>query len=80
MVKFVVEKHCGLARSGRLTQWGVPPRTDPDDKMLCILDHRTPSFLVYTRHGHIPHLTWDNLGTRLDFLQRPIFQVSLATV
>ncbi|CAD5231424.1 unnamed protein product [Bursaphelenchus xylophilus] len=80
MVKFVVVRHCGLARSGRLTEWGIPPHTDPDDKMQCILDHQTPTFMVYTRGGHIPHLTWDTFNSKVNIQQRPIFHVSYGNI
>ncbi|CAD5223956.1 unnamed protein product [Bursaphelenchus okinawaensis] len=80
MVKFVVSRHCGLARIGRLTEWGLPSRIDPDDKMQCILDHQTPTFMVYTRGGHVPHLTWDTFNTKVNIQQRPIFHVSYGSV
>ncbi|KAI6222907.1 TGT domain-containing protein [Aphelenchoides fujianensis] len=77
-MKFTVDCHRKLARLGRITEWGFP--TEPDDAIQCILDHQTPSFLVYTRAGHVPHLTRDVFEKYVKFEQRPIFQIPLPTI
>lgn len=69
MVKFVVESGTALGRIGRITSWGDVQ-----------LDHRTPSCMLYTRAGHIPHLTWQVFTEWLHLLQQPIFQLTLPSM
>lgn len=69
MVKFVVESGTALGRIGRITSWGDVQ-----------LDHRTPSCMLYTRAGHIPHLTWQVFTEWLHLLQQPIFQLTLPSI
>lgn len=71
MVKFLVDARSKYGRLGRILEWGKD--AEP-------MDHATPSFLVYTRAGHIPHLTWDVAQRELTFTQTPIYQHTLPTV
>jgi hypothetical protein len=70
MVIFGVEKQIGFARFGKITQWGISAKA---------ISHETPSFMVYTRSGHLPHLTWDVVDKWINFSQKPIFQISLSS-
>lgn len=69
MVKFVVEGGTAFGRIGRISAWGDVQ-----------LDHRTPSCMLYTRAGHIPHLTWQVFNEWLHLLQQPIFQLTLSSL
>ncbi|PAV78340.1 hypothetical protein WR25_24771 isoform B [Diploscapter pachys] len=69
MVKHVVEKKTALGRLGKITQWGVKQ-----------LEHATPSCMIYTRAGHIPHLTWDVAEKWLDLKQTPIYQFPIQSI
>lgn len=40
----------------------------------------TPNYLIYTRAGHIPHLTWDLVAEHLPFCQNSILQLTLPTM
>ncbi|VDK56799.1 unnamed protein product [Anisakis simplex] len=67
MVKFVVERSStAFGRLGLITAWGDKP-----------IEHRTPSCMLYTRCGHIPHLTWDVVNDWLHLAQPPIYQLTL---
>lgn len=66
MVKFVLESRTALGRTGLISKWGTQD-----------VDHRTPSCLIYTRAGHIPHLTWEVATKWLRHIQQPIFQLTL---
>ncbi|PAV85882.1 hypothetical protein WR25_09133 [Diploscapter pachys] len=69
MVKHAVEKKTALGRLGKITQWGVKQ-----------LEHATPSCMMYTRAGHIPHLTWDVAEKWLDLKQTPIYQFPIQSI
>lgn len=69
MVRFHIEKCNSFGRVGRLKLWG-----DVE------IDHATPSCMIYTRAGHIPHLSWDVVNKWIKFMQRPIFQITLPTL
>ncbi|VDM46143.1 unnamed protein product [Toxocara canis] len=69
MVKFVVESCTAIGRLGRISSWGDVQ-----------IEHRTPSCMVYTRAGHIPHLTWDVATNWLHLIQQPIFQLTLPSL
>ncbi|MFH4973926.1 hypothetical protein AB6A40_000635 [Gnathostoma spinigerum] len=69
MVKFKVENSSMLGRLGRISVWGD-----------VAVEHETPSYLVYTRAGHIPHLTGDVSSKWLQLSQTPIYQFSLPSL
>lgn len=71
MVKFLVECRTSVGRLGQINEWSSRGES---------LNHSTPSFLVYTRVGHIPHLTWDVVEKSLHFLQTPILQFTLPSL
>ncbi|KAI6186632.1 Queuine tRNA-ribosyltransferase accessory subunit 2 [Aphelenchoides besseyi] len=77
-MKFTVDKRFKFARLGRITNYGVP--SERDDSIQCILDHQTPSFLLYTKAGHVPHLTWDVFEKHVKLSQRPIFQIPVPSI
>ncbi|GMS80150.1 hypothetical protein PENTCL1PPCAC_2325, partial [Pristionchus entomophagus] len=69
MVDFVVSRTTQIGRSGSISKWGNASLTQ-----------ETPSFLVYTRSGHIPHLTWEVVETQLKLSQTPIYQMTLPSL
>uniref|UniRef100_A0A915B3W8 tRNA-guanine(15) transglycosylase-like domain-containing protein n=1 Tax=Parascaris univalens TaxID=6257 RepID=A0A915B3W8_PARUN len=69
MVKFMMENGTTFGRIGRIISWGDVQ-----------LDHRTPSCMLYTRMGHIPHLTWQVFNEWLHLIQQPIFQLTLPSI
>uniref|UniRef100_A0A915PH28 tRNA-guanine(15) transglycosylase-like domain-containing protein n=1 Tax=Setaria digitata TaxID=48799 RepID=A0A915PH28_9BILA len=69
MVKFVLERNTVNGRIGKIFGWGN-----------VALEHETPSCMMYTRAGHVPHLTWDVASTYLKFRQPPIYQLTLPTL
>jgi len=71
MVIFGIEKQTGLARLGRITQWGLSKAK--------MIDQETPSYMIYTRSGHIPDLTWDSVDKWIKLSQKPIYQVSTSS-
>ncbi|EFO28416.1 queuine tRNA-ribosyltransferase [Loa loa] len=69
MVKFMVQRSTVNGRSGKIFRWGN-----------VIVEHETPSYMVYTRAGHIPHLTWDVATAHLKHRQPPIYQLTLPSL
>ncbi|KAL3985641.1 Queuine tRNA-ribosyltransferase family protein [Acanthocheilonema viteae] len=66
MMKFVVQRSTVNGRIGKIFHWGN-----------VTIEHETPSCMVYTRAGHIPHLTWDVANAHLKHRQSPIYQLTL---
>ncbi|GMT10740.1 hypothetical protein PFISCL1PPCAC_2037, partial [Pristionchus fissidentatus] len=69
MVEFCVSRTTPLGRSGSISKWGSAP-----------LIQQTPSFLVYTRSGHVPHLTWEVMETQMKLSQTPVYQMTLPSL
>lgn len=69
MVKFMVQRSTVKGRIGKILRWGN-----------ITVEHETPSYMVYTRAGHIPHLTWDVATTHLKHRQSPIYQLTLPSL
>uniref|UniRef100_A0A914WC93 Queuine tRNA-ribosyltransferase accessory subunit 2 n=1 Tax=Plectus sambesii TaxID=2011161 RepID=A0A914WC93_9BILA len=69
MVKYSVQKRTPEGRLGEVTQWG-----DVNIRF------ETPACLLYTKGGHIPHLTWDNVEKRLELSQPPVYQLTLPSL
>ncbi|VDO46074.1 unnamed protein product [Onchocerca flexuosa] len=66
MVEFMVQRSTVNGRIGKIFRWGN-----------VAVEHETPSCMMYTRAGHIPHLTWDVATTYLKYRQPPIYQLIL---
>ncbi|KAI1715314.1 transcription initiation factor IIF, beta subunit domain-containing protein [Ditylenchus destructor] len=79
MVRFEVEMSSTSAgilhkmRLGRLLEWSHA-KLDQTEII------RTPSYLLYTRAGHIPHLSWKLANKHLQFEQKPILQLTLSSI
>ncbi|KAI1702157.1 queuine tRNA-ribosyltransferase domain-containing protein [Ditylenchus destructor] len=79
MVRFEVEMSSTSTgifhkmRLGRLLEWSRA-KMDQTENI------RTPSYLLYTRSGHIPHLTWKLADKHLRFEQKPILQLTLSSI
>ncbi|VDM07479.1 unnamed protein product [Wuchereria bancrofti] len=69
MVKFVVQRSTVNGRIGKIFCWGNVN-----------IEHETPSCMMYTRAGHIPHLTWDVAAAHLRHRQSPIYQLTLPSL
>uniref|UniRef100_A0A8R1V369 tRNA-guanine(15) transglycosylase-like domain-containing protein n=1 Tax=Pristionchus pacificus TaxID=54126 RepID=A0A8R1V369_PRIPA len=69
MVHFSVGLSTQIGRVGSISKWGNAQLTQ-----------QTPSFMVYTRSGHIPHLTWEVVDTQLRLNQTPIYQMTLPSL
>lgn len=74
MVKFLIECRTSAGRLGQISEWGSFNINEEK------FHHVTPSFLLYTRLGHIPHLTWDVATKFLKFTQDPILQLTLPSL
>ncbi|KAM3717077.1 Queuine tRNA-ribosyltransferase accessory subunit [Dirofilaria immitis] len=66
MVEFMVQRSTVNGRIGKIFRWGN-----------FAMEHETPSCMIYTRAGHIPHLTWDVAAAYLKYQQPPIYQLTL---
>ncbi|TKR86377.1 hypothetical protein L596_010981 [Steinernema carpocapsae] len=67
--KFVLDKTTTIGRIGWINEWGRDSSA---------LDRATPSYMIYTRAGHIPHMTWDTVGSKLTLKQKvELFQITL---
>lgn len=78
MVKFNVELAAGTTlprggRIGRIDQWCTK-------KFDAEADVRTPSFLLYTRAGHVPHVTWNLVQKHVKFSQPMVLQFVLPSM
>lgn len=69
MVKFIVQQSTVNGRIGKIFRWGD-----------VTIEHETPSCMLYTRAGHIPHLTWDVANAYLKHRQPPIYQLTLPSL
>ncbi|KAI6189869.1 Queuine tRNA-ribosyltransferase accessory subunit 2 [Aphelenchoides bicaudatus] len=79
MVVFGVEGQRGLSRVGRITQWGLSTALESGNGVKATFEQETPSFMVYTRAGHIPNLTWDVTKKWISFTQQPIYQIPVSS-
>lgn len=68
---FEVETTSLGARIGFFQKWGT---------MILSQKCKTPSYLMYTRSGHIPHLTWNVVKKHLRLYQIPILQLTLPSM
>ncbi|CAG9539452.1 unnamed protein product [Cercopithifilaria johnstoni] len=66
MIKFMVQRSTVNGRIGKIFRWGD-----------VTMEHETPSFMIYTRGGCIPHLTWNVASAHLKHRQSPIYQITL---
>ncbi|CEF62909.1 Queuine tRNA-ribosyltransferase subunit QTRTD1 [Strongyloides ratti] len=69
MIKFEVRKCTNIGRLGEFIEWG-------EEKYM---KHKTPSYMIYTRGGSIPHLHWKNFENYLKLKQEPIVQISISS-
>uniref|UniRef100_A0A0K0CW03 General transcription factor IIF subunit 2 n=1 Tax=Angiostrongylus cantonensis TaxID=6313 RepID=A0A0K0CW03_ANGCA len=58
-----------LGRIGLIESWGR-----------YVLNHATPSCMIYLRAGHIPHLTWGVAQKWLKLEQAPIYQLTMPSL
>uniref|UniRef100_A0A1I8AAT0 Uncharacterized protein n=1 Tax=Steinernema glaseri TaxID=37863 RepID=A0A1I8AAT0_9BILA len=67
--KFVLERTGTYGRIGLINEWGSDATS---------LQRATPTYVIYTRAGHIPHLTWDTVASKLKLKQSAnLFQLTL---
>uniref|UniRef100_A0AC35TPJ2 TGT domain-containing protein n=1 Tax=Rhabditophanes sp. KR3021 TaxID=114890 RepID=A0AC35TPJ2_9BILA len=70
MIKFELRKSTTLGRAGEILEWGETFQN---------IHHKTPSYMVYTRGGCVPHLQWKNFSDHLKLTQDPLLQVNLGS-
>uniref|UniRef100_A0A0K0E9V0 TGT domain-containing protein n=1 Tax=Strongyloides stercoralis TaxID=6248 RepID=A0A0K0E9V0_STRER len=69
MIKFEVKKCTSIGRLGEFIEWG-------EEKYIT---HKTPSYMIYTRGGSIPHLQWKNFKNHLKLKQESIIQINISS-
>lgn len=69
MVKYSVLKRTAEGRVGEVTEWGG-----------VVIHFETPACLLYTKGGHIPHLTWDTVEQKVNLAQPSVYQLTLPSL
>jgi len=65
------------ARLGEITRW---TRDGGKSNNFLSTPIRTPGYMLYTRAGHIPHLSFDVVEKHLKFRQAPVLQIVFPSI